>query len=809
MPVGLALVAFSVFAGMVLFNTGQIASEKMRVTNAADAATYSGLAWQSRVLNFQSYTNRAMVANQVSIAQAVSLRSWAQYGVIASGNANRVLGGLPFVGAVTAAMEQGMKSTAPLLSAVANGLLAAADSINGALSEAQEAMFVTGFIATPEIVRKVALQNDENYHVESSYALAGSGQNLHEWDAFTERYFQDNEQAMEVRADVVTRSLDEFSRGRNWEYFGFWFYTSPFTKHRIYRRGETRLIKANSEDTGTSQWEWKAKDTVSLHNRIRRPGRSTKRIELPIGWGQAYANGETSGLSIEKCDHTDANWNPASDNGCPRWLGSNKAAELMSDENITFDGTPSRIHMATLYNGIRAFRDLADLPAQGKDPRLKLTVEVSIPGESTVTSEQLTMQDPFKVDLPKGKGEIAAISSGEIYFQRPELNSAAVVGEFANGYNPFWDVRLIPVSREEHLAAMLSRAPNLFGGSADPQTGSVPGVSSQSDLQQVSLNELPSYEELSNVDAQANADNSGADNTGTGISGHAQGNPVLQILVPSDLPSISNGNHVASVQPESIADNENLAATLLQDPAVLDTAVNLLTVDFDTAIGYINDYAEENLSLALDSVTDILQEQLQQQMEAALAAALQGALAGAGTFGGGVQTVVQDFQQLHHQLDSGLQELDSAHQQFTDALDQAFLDASVASDVIAAEIDSIQDTVAIQFEAGSAEILAAIQDDLDAIQQDIDQLTNQLSLAESPEAAALIQQELDDLVAEQMDLAASSLEKRAQLLVDITNAETDLFQIDLETAIQIVLLSDQSENPDDPFAQITDEPDEG
>ena len=74
LPLGLALVLFGVFGALVLFNTGKVTTDKTKLVNAADAAAYSGSVWQARALNYQAYTNRAMVANQVSIAQAVTLQ---------------------------------------------------------------------------------------------------------------------------------------------------------------------------------------------------------------------------------------------------------------------------------------------------------------------------------------------------------------------------------------------------------------------------------------------------------------------------------------------------------------------------------------------------------------------------------------------------------------------------------------------------------------------------------------------------------------------------------------------------------------
>ena len=54
LPLGLALLVFGVLGAFVLFNTGQVATNKMKLANAADAAAYSGTLWQARALNFQS-----------------------------------------------------------------------------------------------------------------------------------------------------------------------------------------------------------------------------------------------------------------------------------------------------------------------------------------------------------------------------------------------------------------------------------------------------------------------------------------------------------------------------------------------------------------------------------------------------------------------------------------------------------------------------------------------------------------------------------------------------------------------------------
>jgi hypothetical protein len=64
---------------VAVYGVGQVTSEKQKIVNAADAAAYSGGMAQARILNLTSYTNRAVIANEVFIAQMISLDSWTSY----------------------------------------------------------------------------------------------------------------------------------------------------------------------------------------------------------------------------------------------------------------------------------------------------------------------------------------------------------------------------------------------------------------------------------------------------------------------------------------------------------------------------------------------------------------------------------------------------------------------------------------------------------------------------------------------------------------------------------------------------------
>lgn len=81
---GQALVFIAVTAVIVLlatlatFNVGQLSYHRVKLQNTADAAVYSAAVSHARELNFSAYMNRGVIANQVQVAQLVSLVGWAR-----------------------------------------------------------------------------------------------------------------------------------------------------------------------------------------------------------------------------------------------------------------------------------------------------------------------------------------------------------------------------------------------------------------------------------------------------------------------------------------------------------------------------------------------------------------------------------------------------------------------------------------------------------------------------------------------------------------------------------------------------------
>jgi len=136
---GQALVLAAIF-GLVLMvcvlgtvNLGRAVYEKAQLQAAADSAAYSLAAVEARVMNFTAYTNRAMVVHYASVMAATSYLVWLHFIWAGVRPMLEILRGVPYVGAVAAAVENGLlalvrtldagvAALAPLLSA-ANMLL--------------------------------------------------------------------------------------------------------------------------------------------------------------------------------------------------------------------------------------------------------------------------------------------------------------------------------------------------------------------------------------------------------------------------------------------------------------------------------------------------------------------------------------------------------------------------------------------------------------------------------------------------------------------------------------------------------------
>ena len=75
---GLVFLGASAVVAFEFIRLARLVGEKTRVIHAADAAAYSTGVLHARLLNYDAHTNRALIANEMALAQWLSIGSWAE-----------------------------------------------------------------------------------------------------------------------------------------------------------------------------------------------------------------------------------------------------------------------------------------------------------------------------------------------------------------------------------------------------------------------------------------------------------------------------------------------------------------------------------------------------------------------------------------------------------------------------------------------------------------------------------------------------------------------------------------------------------
>lgn len=407
---GQALVLFLGFAAamigvmLIAFNSGQVSNAKMRAMNAADAAAYSGAVWQARSLNFQAYMNRAMVANEVAIAQSVSLRSWTSYVKTFANNAAKVTSWIPYVGAALRAVA---KIVDGVNTVVQRGLPIAEDVMRGVSvleHTLQEDMFLAGS-AVFDLAGEVAKSNGAEISSAGKVMLA---YNAAEYWTFTDTYGPGNGPTSgDGRArlrEVTLNSRDGFSRKRDWM-------IGSESILGIRKQGGTDLV----------DYDWVGLDSACLY--------FLKGCQIPLGWGgaQAYAPNRT----VRTGTHGDYN----------EW---NERDGVLAKGEATKNAKKMR---AGAFPGYRDLHVLDKAPKQ-----LPLAIEVmikgtGIPSANSVSNAKVSLTDGTSLEhdphfLDRGAG-VYAVAEACVTFERPHAwPRAGGVTEYASLFSPYWRASL-------------------------------------------------------------------------------------------------------------------------------------------------------------------------------------------------------------------------------------------------------------------------------------------------------------------------------------------------------------------------------
>lgn len=434
---GQALVVFLGFAaamiGMLLvsFNSGQVTNAKMRAMNAADAAAYSGAVWEARTLNFQAYMNRAMVVNEVTIAQSVSLRSWIDYMAKFVSNINMITQFIPYLGEVTIEISQAlnqvdnaMQGNMPVFERLARGLARSEHA-------AQEIFHKGASAGAWDIARDVAARNGAEISVGGDLLIA---KNAEAWLTFTNTYSTgvkpkgtSGDGRKRLRA-VTLDSRDGFTQNRPWN--------PGFLIAKIDKQGGTDLVDYDA---------WKGLDSAQLcWFRVFRSCRG-----VPLAWGGAQAYSTNTAKQGIGTHGNGGNWN-------------------RQDGRWARDAANDKLQAARMTGAFPDYRDLMDLdPANTAKQKMSFAVEViiadtKVPTANTAFGAKAALIDGTTIDhdpqyAAADKG-VYGLAEACVAFERPAGESRKDGGvERPSLFSPYWRASLATPSMSTRIVAGLAK----------------------------------------------------------------------------------------------------------------------------------------------------------------------------------------------------------------------------------------------------------------------------------------------------------------------------------------------------------------
>jgi hypothetical protein len=402
---------------LVAFNSGQISNAKMRAMNAADAAAYSGAVWEARSLNYQAYMNRAMIVNEVTIAQSVSLRSWISYLKEFVKNINKVGQFVPYVAQATLAIKNAITAIDTAVQSALPVVESGMRTLNHVEHFTQKTMNDGALLAAREIATEVAAKNGAALSLSNEALWLPNGK---KWLELTRTYKQKTTGVPgDGRArlkEVALNSRDGFTNKRDWTM------GSKKIQTQIRKQGGTDLIDYDA---------WKGLDSAEWRN-VYLPFKGWV-FDLNMGYGGAQSHvGKKSVWKIGK--HGDINeWDH--DDG----QEANKIAST----------TNAKQNWGGEFPG---YRDIQNYKTQDEKLSVAFAVEVvikdaAIPNSTSALNAKSLLTDGTTIDHTPhyggGEAGVFALSEACVTFERPFKGERADKRkEYPSLFNPYWRASL-------------------------------------------------------------------------------------------------------------------------------------------------------------------------------------------------------------------------------------------------------------------------------------------------------------------------------------------------------------------------------
>jgi len=399
----LAFLASTTLAWLLVFNVGQLVNAKLRLNAAADAAAYSAAAWEARSLNYQAYLNRAIVANEVAVAQLVSLRSWSAYLAQLLKNVSLVSNVVPPLGRVMHALERAWHGVDVAVQRGAPPLESALSRLDvDVLLKAQAFAQQQAAIGASDLAERVARDNVP----EARVARATSALQIRNAREFADlsQIRRHGERELAPYVTLLEDARDGFSARRNQDLVP----NNPLVT--LPKRGGTDLI---------GEYAWRGVDTLASHVNL-----VLDDVEVPFGWGAAEIRHHAQ---VRQGTHG----------------GSRRS-----------NPRTTRLALATSsprggYRGVPEFRDVRGTPDEA-GATVGYTVVLELP-TSAVSFADRVLDASGVLDAAGESHDIGVVSdrpllalgAAVVRFRRPERREDGRE-ERPSLFNPYWEARLAP-----------------------------------------------------------------------------------------------------------------------------------------------------------------------------------------------------------------------------------------------------------------------------------------------------------------------------------------------------------------------------
>lgn len=409
--------------------TAILTNDKTRSLAIADASAKSVATWYAQILNYDAYSNRAIAANEVMMAQAVTLVAWTQYVQTLATNIGTVASVIPALRPVAGWIQETAALSHELASAGALAEVPLRSGYTRALQSSQQIMHAS---ATPfgaqALVNEVIWTADPRF-----FGRIIPSSNISAFSQLTKVYDGGDRQAL---ADLVRRSQDSFSIRRASDQRLYLMPTTGCIPTSV-DRAFGKLIRRGGTWLTTDYRDIEAADTLSIHTWRRRSrwNRTCGGLgeSIPLGWGAADASMSDFGF------HED-----------PVRVRANRSAFAHArDGSVKIPG----------YLGLSASRELNNtLVDARRTASVRVPVLVRLPANKIVTVSAAKNLMP-EIAGPVG-GQIWSLSVAETYFFRPpDTLPDPTTREFSNLFSPFWGSRLVaPDTQDRALAMAITQA---------------------------------------------------------------------------------------------------------------------------------------------------------------------------------------------------------------------------------------------------------------------------------------------------------------------------------------------------------------